>query len=146
MASSAIRGDPPPRGRRRAVPGEQPLADGQGERERLGIVGFRADGERDAEVVQAARGARRELGRAFGAARDHDEVAGFGEKGGDGVPARGPQAAELRVGGTGRAGGFGNQERRVRADGGRDQHPGRHMVSGSWSSGGGRRCCPDPPR
>jgi len=132
------RGDPPPRDLPRVVPGQQPLADGQGQREFPGVLACAADGERDAEVVQAAGGVRRVLGRAFGAACDDDEVGGFRDKGGDGHCAGCPQAAEIRVGGTGRAGGLGDQERRMRADGGRDQHAGRRMVSGSWSSGGGR--------
>ena len=110
------------------------------------------NGKRDAEVVQAARRPRRVLGRALGTAGDHDQVRASGQERGDGLVARGPQPAELRVAGdpkAGRAGGFGDQERRMRADGGRDQHPSRHMVSGScqgWLSGGGRRCLRGPPR
>jgi hypothetical protein len=81
-----------------------------------------ADGERDAELAQAADGTRRVLGRLAGAADDRDQVRPLRPERGDGFVARGPEPAKLGVAWSGAARSIGHQKRRMRADRGRDQH------------------------
>ena len=80
----------------RSGPGEQPLPDGQREREDR----VRAHGERDGEVPQAAPGGGRVLGGVRGAADHHEQVGSRSEQDGGRLAARRPQAAEFARAGT----------------------------------------------
>ena len=89
----------------RADPGEQPLPDGQRERQ----DGVRAHGERDREVAQAAPGFGRVLGGLPGPAGHHEQVGGRAEQDRDRVAARRPQAVEFAGGGIRGAGYLGHE-------------------------------------
>jgi hypothetical protein len=74
------------------------------------------------------------FGRVLGlgvATDDGEEVRAFGQEGVDRLPARGPQPVESGVAGAGGTGGFRDQQRGMRADGGRDQHADGDMISGA---------------
>ena len=85
--------------------GEQPLPDGQRERQ----DGVRAHGERDAEVAQAPAGFGGVLGGLPGPAGHHEQVGGRAEQDRDRVAARRPQAVEFAGGGIRGAGYFGHE-------------------------------------
>ena len=94
----------------------------------------RAQRERDAEVAQASPGpggvvapggggaAARYSTVCAGAADHHEQVRRRAEQDGDRLAARRAQAAQFTVAGIRGTGDLGHQQRRMRADRGRDQH------------------------